>query len=223
MNDFVVEIARRGTRHVDVFAPHPDDEIFAAACTMRRLQAEGIGLRIIAVTDGEASHAQSTLVTPQQMARRRLKEVEDAYRCLEITPERLRLKLPDGGVSSDAIQTGLSQMLKRDTAILAPLIDDGHPDHEACGEAAQSIGRAQDCCVFFYQIWTPFRGHASSSAAMHSWSVECDPNALARKAQAIDCFQSQLVTLGPAVEDGPVLPADFVTHFLVDRETFFGS
>src|SRR6185312_15572981 len=43
-----------------IVAAHPDDEILGAGGTLARLAAGGARLRLVAVTDGEASHPEPT-------------------------------------------------------------------------------------------------------------------------------------------------------------------
>ncbi|MDQ3738785.1 MAG: PIG-L family deacetylase, partial [Actinomycetota bacterium] len=43
------------TNRVTVVAPHPDDEVFGVGGLMRALVERGYGLRVVAVTDGEAA------------------------------------------------------------------------------------------------------------------------------------------------------------------------
>ena len=47
--------------------PHPDDEILVLGGTLSRLSAQGTDLRILPVTDGEASHAGFTAWTAERL------------------------------------------------------------------------------------------------------------------------------------------------------------
>jgi LmbE family N-acetylglucosaminyl deacetylase len=78
-----------------IVAAHPDDEILGAGGTMAMLAAAGARLRLIAVTDGEASHPGAD---PEAIARVRTAESAAARHVLgaghiEVT----RLHLPDTG------------------------------------------------------------------------------------------------------------------------------
>jgi LmbE family N-acetylglucosaminyl deacetylase len=76
-----------------VVAAHPDDEVLGVGGTMASLAAAGARLRLIAVTDGEASHPDSD---PAAVALTRTAESEAAL-CLLGAQEAevVRLKLPD--------------------------------------------------------------------------------------------------------------------------------
>ena len=50
-----------------IVAAHPDDEILGAGGTLARLAAGGARLRLVAVTDGEASHPGTDPQQPQRV------------------------------------------------------------------------------------------------------------------------------------------------------------
>ena len=70
-----------------IVAAHPDDEILGAGGTLARLAAGGARLRLVAVTDGEASHPGTD---PRDTARRRTAESADALRLLGVDPVRVK-------------------------------------------------------------------------------------------------------------------------------------
>jgi LmbE family N-acetylglucosaminyl deacetylase len=86
-----------GWPSVVIVAAHPDDEILGAGGTMAMLAAAGARLRLIAVTDGEASHPGAD---PEAIARVRTAESAAARRVLGVQDiEVIRLRLPDTGLS----------------------------------------------------------------------------------------------------------------------------
>ena len=80
-----------------IVAAHPDDEILGVGGTMSMLAAAGARLRLIAVTDGEASHPGAD---PDAVARVRTAESAAARHVLGVRDiEVIRLRLPDTGLS----------------------------------------------------------------------------------------------------------------------------
>jgi len=203
---------------VVVLAAHPDDEILGAGGLLCLLASVGIRIRLVAVTDGEASHQGHA--DPGELVARRCDERAAALRELGAsTAEVVRLSLPDSGLGRLEAQltTPLYQLTAGFDACLAPWENDVHADHEAVGRAARRACPR----LFFYPIW------------MWHWARPGDPRvpwaqafrvplpavAAQRKRAAIGCFTSQLETR--ADELGPVLAPDFVAHFTRDFELLF--
>ena len=83
---------------VAVVAAHPDDEVLGVGGTMAILAAAGARLRLIAVTDGEASHPDSD---PAVIAQTRTAESAAALGLLGAQEaEVVRLRLPDTAVAA---------------------------------------------------------------------------------------------------------------------------
>jgi LmbE family N-acetylglucosaminyl deacetylase len=233
------EIRTDQWRSAVVIAAHPDDEVLGTAGTLSVLAAAGCRLRIVAVTDGEASHSDSLLLDgmppvpprtgtriwgspPERaLAVRRARERAAALRVLAANgADVVRLGLPDSGLAvheADLVPL-LRNLAGGFDACFAPWDNDAHPDHEAVGRAARKAGLTP----FSYPIW------------MWHWALPGDirvpwdraqrlrlpPAVAAAKAAAIRCFGSQLEWRGP--DTGPVLPEGVVAHFLRDQEVFFG-
>jgi LmbE family N-acetylglucosaminyl deacetylase len=199
---------------VAVIAAHPDDEVLGVGGTMAILAAAGTRLRLIAVTDGEASHPGAD---PAVLGRVRTEETDAALGALGAgRAEVIRLRFPDTGLA--ARQGELAAVLREQCAGfeggLAPWDGDAHADHEAAGRAARRAGLP----VLSYPIW------------MWHWAVPGDtrvpwrrarriplpPAVTARKRSAIGAFRSQLTDRGGGA--GPVLPAGIVAHFTRPQE-----
>jgi hypothetical protein len=83
---------------VVLVAAHPDDEVLGAGGTMAMLAAAGTRLRLIAVTDGEASHPAAD---PEVIARVRTEESAAARDVLGARgADVVRLCLPDTGLAA---------------------------------------------------------------------------------------------------------------------------
>lgn len=196
-----------------ILAPHPDDEVFGLGGLMSLASRRGLVLTVLAVTDGEASHPHSTLITPDALRERRLGEIQRAYVELGIEPQRVRLGLPDSAVSEEGLRALLPDFVNDDDVVIAPLADDGHPDHDACGCAAAGLASAYSLPLFAYPIWASFQAASRAFEGATAWQVPMPDEVLEAKRRAMACFASQFLALGPAIEDGPVLPDGFEAPF----------
>jgi LmbE family N-acetylglucosaminyl deacetylase len=194
-----------------VIAAHPDDEVLGAGGLISILAAARIRLRLVAVTDGEASHRGHA--SPAPLARRRTAETAAALRALGAEEAVvIRLRLPDSHLARDEDQltAALAPLVAGFDLCLAPWEHDKHPDHEAAGRAAR---RAAPKALYRYPVW------------MWHWAVPADrrvpwdralrlplpPAAVTRKRAAIRCFVSQLTDRGHGL--GPVLSPGVIAHF----------
>jgi LmbE family N-acetylglucosaminyl deacetylase len=195
-----------GWRSVVVLAAHPDDEVLGVGGLMALLADRGVRLRLIAVTDGEASHP------GQEIAARRIAESASALTHLGAC-ETVRLGLPDSGVRDEELVHRLPGLVKGFDACLAPWEKDVHPDHEAVGRAASACGVP----VWQFPIWTwhwawPGDPRLPWDRAVR---VPLPPAVAERKQAAIGCFTSQFE------EPEPILPPGVLAHFARDQEVLF--
>jgi LmbE family N-acetylglucosaminyl deacetylase len=204
-----------GWGRVLVVSAHPDDEVLGVGGTLSLLAGAGARIRLVAVTDGEAS--QPGLAG---LARRRIEETAAALDRLGVAgaTEVVRLGMPDTGVAAmtGPLASRLGSLGHGFDVCLAPWSGDLHADHEAVGRAAVAAGLHP----VFFPIW-----------AWH-WALPGDPRlpwgravrvalpaeTLARKRAAIECFVSQLEPRG---ESAPVLPPEILAHFTRDQEVLF--
>ena len=197
-----------------IVAAHPDDEILGVGGTMAVLAAAGARLRLIAVTDGEASHPGAD---PQAMARTRTAESAAARRVLGAGDiEVIRLRLPDTGLSDreDELAARLRDLCAGFAVCLTPWEGDVHADHEAAGRAARPAAPH----VLSYPIWM---WHWAEPADRRvPWPrarrIPLTAQVAALKADAIQAFASQLTDRAGAA--GPVLPPGIVAHFTRPQE-----
>ena len=197
-----------------IVAAHPDDEILGVGGTMAMLAAAGARLRLIAVTDGEASHPGAD---PEAIARVRTAESVAARHVLGAGDiEVIRLRLPDTGLSGreDELAARLRELCAGFAVCLAPWEGDAHADHEAAGRAARrATGQ-----VLSYPIWM---WHWAKPADRRvPWPRACQillpADVAVLKADAIQAFASQLTDRAGAT--GPVLPPGIVAHFTRPHE-----
>jgi LmbE family N-acetylglucosaminyl deacetylase len=184
---------------------------------MAHLAAAGVPLTVVAVTDGEASHARSRRVDAAALVARRAAERDEALRRLGVAPAAVhRLGLPDGGLARGgherrladalaAILSSLSPPAGRGPrpSVLVPWRHDGHPDHEATARAALAAAARTGARVGEVMIWATVAGTVPDDGA----TARFLPGAslAARKRHAAAAFASQLVAQGPSPLDGPVV------------------
>lgn len=201
-----------------IVAAHPDDEVLGVGGTIAMLAAAGARLRLISVTDGEASHP--GIPDPSALARRRAAETAQALRVLGAQrTEVVRLRLPDTGLASrqDEIADLLAGLVAGFDVCLAPWVRDVHADHEAAGRAARRVSER----TLGYPVWMwHWAVPGDSRVPWHrALRVPLPAAAGARKRAAIACFASQLEPRGGGL--APVLPAQTVAHFTRDTEVLF--
>lgn len=211
---------------VDVlaFGPHPDDvELFCGGALIR-LAELGHSTAVADLTRGEkASHG-----TPEERAR----ETEAASAELGIA-FRDQLGLPDTEIAPTPPQIArVVEVLRRrrPEIVLAPWLEDRHPDHAAAGAL---IARA----VMFAGVrnFAPEAGprfaprHLLFYALRHRMtpSFIVDTSAAAvRKARAIACYASQLARrgdAGPGDADPTLISAPGATAAIEARDRYYGS
>jgi len=207
-----------------IVAPHPDDEVLGPGGTARRAADAGVPVRIVAVTDGGASHPGSPTLRPDQLAARREAERVEALARLGLGgAEVVRLGLPDGAVAGaePELTRRLSELLAPGDVCLATWAGDGHPDHEAVGRAAAAASAAAGAECVEFPIW------------MWHWAVPDDPrvpwNRLRRvelplrvaaaKHRAVEAFQTQVRALSDDPADAAILPPAVLARLLRPSET----
>jgi len=201
-----------------ILAAHPDDEVLGAGGIVCLLAAAGARLRLIAVSDGEASHPGCRDVGA--LTRRRAQERVAALRKLGAADaEVIRLGLPDTGLAGreDELASAVRDLAGGFAACLAPWEGDVHADHEAVGRAARQAGSP----CYHYPVWMWHWAHPADPRVpwRRAVRVPLSPAVADRKAAAISCFGSQLEPRTDEAE--PVLPAGFVSHFTRDYELLF--
>ncbi|VXC62938.1 LmbE family protein [Burkholderia sp. 8Y] len=185
-----------GARAV-VVAPHPDAEVLGTGGLLALLSETSRNLLIVAVTDGTASHPNSTAWTPERLAAVRPMETREALQRLHLRNVQVaRLGLRHG--SADEIEPDLAGYLEKhlqpDDIVFATWRHDGHPDHEAVGRAAFST--AASLGLAFVEVPLCTWHWASPDDTRVPWSrarrIVLDEATHARKLRAVQAFRSQL-------------------------------
>ncbi|MES2280782.1 MAG: PIG-L family deacetylase [Pseudomonadota bacterium] len=194
-----------------VLAPHPDDEILACGGLLAGWVQQGHAARVIAVTDGEASHGMADSNACARMGARRAEESYAGLRALGLAPACVtRLGIADGRVSDhvDALAQRLETLLQPTDLVVTTWRFDGHPDHEATGLAASRACGATGARLLQAPVWM---WHWSQPAdtrvpwqALHALSL--GDAAMRVKWRALQCHQSQLARRGDK-QDAVLVPS----------------
>ncbi|HET7506381.1 MAG TPA: bacillithiol biosynthesis deacetylase BshB1 [Kofleriaceae bacterium] len=209
---------------VDVlaFGPHPDDVELFCGGTVIRLGELGYSTAVVDLTRGElASHG-----TLEERAR----ETEAASAELGLA-FRDNLGLPDTGLAPtpDQLAAVVGALRRwRPELVLAPWIEDRHPDHAAAG---QLVARA----VFLAGVrkFAPDRGerfvprqllHYAMRHRMTPSFIVDTSAAAARKARAIACYASQVTRRGTGGDADPTLiSSPRATEAIELRDRYYGT
>lgn len=213
----------RPWRSAVVVAPHPDDEVLGAGGLISCLGEAKIPTLVVAVTDGEGSHPGSAVAHRLDLRSIRAAERTIALGRLQLPVIKVRrLLLADGGVAEDLGQLVrlLTAILGPDDVCIAPWSLDGHPDHDASGQAARIACSETGAELVGYLIWA---WHWAAPAEL-PWDLlrrlDLSEAQASRKRRAIAAYRSQITALGEDPADGPVLPAAFLSHFRRPNEIF---
>ena len=197
-----------------VVSPHPDDEVLAVGGTVQRLVLAGARVTVISLTDGEAADPDDPNLGGIRSA-----ELLSAVNRLGLASiEVVRSGLGDGRLASVPPED-LSASIERfggPAAIwIAPLPDDGHPDHTAAGRATIAVAERTGARLWQYAVWAWHWGRKEDLPLARAVRVDLDELVLARKRHAIEEFRSQ--TTGP----DPILNAHVLSRFERPFEVFF--
>lgn len=208
-----------GSRLV-VVAPHPDDEILACGGLLATAIQQRVEVRVIAVTDGEASHGGGLA----KLGARRVQESAAGLRVLGADPDCVsRLALPDGTVVQhrDTLAHTLQSLLTASDVVVSTWALDGHPDHEATGEVVFATCAVVGCRLLQAPVWMWHWSTPDDSNVPWGEMVAFDVPARSQrlKRAALTQHQSQLEDRDSDL--GPVLVPTIVQRAGRSREYFF--
>ncbi|MCC8626335.1 PIG-L deacetylase family protein [Xanthomonas vesicatoria] len=217
-----VEQLLGNTTRVVVVSPHPDDEVLGCGGLLAMAVASGRPVLIISVTDGEAAYPQEDAWPPARLAAARRDELRDALACLGINPAHVvRLDAGDRQVRAGvgSVSARLSELLQPTDAVLVTYARDGHPDHEACADAALDAAAYCRARLIQFPVWAWHWDNPDHSQMLASAvRLALPPLAHAAKMRAMAAFKTQTGHVTPALRN-PILPdwalARFRRHFEV--------
>ncbi len=220
--DAAPELDLTGCDEMVVVAAHPDDETLGFGASTAMLARRGVRVKVVAVSDGSASHPNLSPVERDCLARTRRAELSSATKVLGVE-EPIWLGLPDGAVSDheDRLADLLSDILAYGAWCVANWRGDGHPDHEAVGRAAAVATARTRTVLLEYPVW--MWHWASPGDAAVPWdrlfAMPVADNAVETKAAAAQCYRSQLDA--PSADSYPVLAPFVVERLLSVKEAVF--
>lgn len=197
-----------------VIVPHPDDETLAAGGLIAAMRARDVDVTVVAVTDGEHAYTENA-----GLANTRRGEQTRALARLGVAESKIiRLGLVDSAVTSqeDVLLMKLRSLISPGTQVLAPWVGDFHPDHEACGRAAQTVAREVGAPLIVYFFWTWHRGTLATLDGMELRKFTLSDELRAAKSEALACHRSQL-THAPEPE---ILPENLLWPARMGFEVF---
>ena len=176
-----------------IVAPHPDDETLGAGGLIAAQCALGADVSVIAVSDGE--HAYPESANGAELGVLRCAEQTAALKRLGVPAAKIiRLGLPDSDVAGHLPEliARLTPFVSERTHIIAPWRGDFHPDHEACGVAAEKVARKTGATLTSYFFWSWHRGTPEILDGLSLRSFPLRAGWLQAKAEALLCHRSQL-------------------------------
>ncbi len=218
------------SRRMVVVAPHPDDEVLACGGLLHAHARNGGSAVVIAVTDGEASHADvcKTTGAPEVAAAdlAATRRLESQSGLLHLAPHCQvvhRLGLPDGQVAANTqrLTDVLTRLLRPDDLVVSTWRLDGHPDHDATGAAAVRACAEVGCPLLEAPVWMwHWALPDQDSIPWHRLrAVQMPASALAAKQLALQQHASQLWPRSASL--GPVLNSAILARAWRAHEYFF--
>jgi LmbE family N-acetylglucosaminyl deacetylase len=183
-----------------VISPHPDDETLGAGGLIAVQRRRGVPVTVVAITDGEAAYPDEP-----GLGDCRSMEQERALAQLGVGhAEIVRLRLPDTKVADweTVIPDMVRPLANGNTLVVAPWRGDPHPDHEACGRAAEVVARDAGAVLVSYFFWAWHRNEVDTLRSLPLVRLPLDDDLRTARAAALAQYHSQLIR-----EDGaPILP-----------------
>jgi len=217
-----------------LLAPHPDDESLGCGGLIALLSKTGANVHIIFITDGSASHPDSTNYSPLKLSRIRQAEAIRACRRLGVKYKELTfLNQPDSRMESfdDSALETLARLVAEKfkngkyNTIAMPWRRDPHGDHIIVHEIGDlALRKIEDNVTKLeYPIWLWKKGSNGD------WPKENEitpyrlniKEVVSKKLMAIQEHASQLGRVIDDDPDGFVLTEELLEPFLGNTEYFF--
>lgn len=182
-----------------VVSPHPDDETLGCGGLVATAAESAVPVVVLVVTDGELAGPQKNLA---EIRRGELHAAVTALCGLDGVTVHF-LERPDGGVAGhlDFVRSAVADVIGPGDLVVCPLIDDGHPDHEAVSRATDIAARTTAARLLTFPVWAWHCHDPKSSRIGRGRRLELGESARRRKRTAIEQYVSQLGG------DNPVVPA----------------
>lgn len=181
-------------------SPHPDDEVLAAGGFLATQRSRGIEITVVSVTDGENAYGHC-----DRLGAIRVQEQVAALARLGIQRDKImRLGFVDSDVqaSEGLLIEYLLPLVDASMHLVAPWRGDFHPDHQACGRAAEVVAERTGARLSSYFFWTWHRAEVNIIDALNLSRFPLDDELLTAKTEALAFHCSQLVR----ASGDPILP-----------------
>lgn len=198
-----------------VVVPHPDDEVLMFGGLIQLQRSRGVDVRVVAVTDGDASYPQ---IDPERLGSIRRREQGEALSVLGVGDRAVRrLGVPDGAVAEweTAVADAVAEL---DTAIVvAPWVHDHHCDHEATGRAALRAAAQTGAAIYFGLFWSWTHTDPEQLTHERLLRLPLAPEKVAGRRDAIARHRSQITDdIAPALLSRETLePLDWTDEYYV--------
>lgn len=213
-----------GSQRLVVVAPHPDDEVLACGGLMAMHAARGGQVVVVAVTDGEGSHAGLTTICPVVLAARRRRERLCGLVELGVAqPSVVALGLNDGGVQAQRmmLRGWLMFFLRPGDVVVSTWEQDGHPDHDSTGRVTRETCAGVGCKYLAAPVW--MWHWAKTQDHRVPWSqlqrLELGDDMWSRKQAALSVHVTQLTPRSATV--GAVLGEELLARAAWRHEFYF--
>lgn len=211
-----------------IVAAHPDDESLGAAGLACLVGRRKVPVRLLVVSDGEASHPRSSTHAPERLARIRRREVRAAIQAVCANATVRHLGIPDGGMdgAAELMETAVRaelDALAQDPGrvlVVAPWEGDGHHDHRVVGAAARAAADGAGAIFRGYPVWLWHWGGEADAPWEAMEAVVLDRAAQEAKRSAIAAHTSQVAPLSDAPGDEAILHPAMQEHFSRPFEIF---
>lgn len=213
-------------RRLVVVSPHPDDEVLGCGGLMQAALDQGIDVHVVSVTDGEACYTDQPLWPAARLRDARRRELADAMRLLGMDATHVTtLALPDGAVATHEadLAAALAAQLVAGDLLVAPWINDAHPDHDATGRAALAAAASRAVNVLQYPVWAWhwLDPHAMTAPWSAAARIPLSATLLRRKQRALDAFATQTGAVD-GLACAPILPEHVTARFRRPFEVLIG-
>jgi len=181
---------------------------------------------VIVASDGEASHPHSPTHTRAELAALRRVEALNAVADLAAAAVPTFLGIPDGQLTEagDCLVEALLSVVSASAWLACPWLDDGHPDHQACGRAARQVSsQLPGIRLFEFPIWAWHwldPESTDSLTGMNLWRLDMSTEARRIKTRALECYPSQRLPLSSLPGDESILSDSTTAYFARHFEIF---
>lgn len=189
-----------------VLAPHPDDESIGVGGTLALLRAHWLPVKVIFLTDGDASHPESATLSRSRLADIRQREARAACHCLGVDDVDF-CQLPDGHAPmegdagfAEAVALLESKIKPFDPhTLLTTWRRDRHGDHRSAYQLARAVidrisgsnqPRLIEFPVWVWEARSP--AEAPQTDEVRAVSVELGEDIFKQKCRALEQHASQL-------------------------------